>query len=930
MDNTISPVHTPSVPTNGAHPWNTLLPTAPHSTMGPIRHSPTETQLVGGSFGRVPEVPSTDLVTLVSPTARRPSIPDAYWDPPVSQAEKNGCQIMDGTTAYYPNPEIACPVMNEVGRGVYSSSYAAGTCQVSSTTPLSKHSNSSQKTPRQRKKDPYIPSYMDPAKGPEPCVVCGDSATGFHYRAMTCEGCKGFFRRSVQKKLVYTCKFNGRCSVADKQNRNSCQKCRFDRCLSGGMAQDLVLDEEKRLAKRRLIEANRARKRAESESALHGGQSSTSSAVPSSLGPSPSKQSYLESSPLRPHTGSRHVPVPSTGGMLHSASSAFDSYQPAISHIRQLGTPFGYPNEPVALMPNHQTQSHPSQSIMMASSHALHYQRPASYDPIALGQSAMPIQSTQRPPCQPIHRSNSHQPTETFMNNPTNSGIPEHLSPGHLSSLPRHPTIGVPSHNISASVENLEHGTRQIWGSMKHQPQERLDAPTVGVTGKHELQSGWLNSIPPSDNQNGDNQGAYVSMHINGMGGYPQHSLSTNDSPNVTHLSPIDATPKVNVMQMGDAFIHQHVSPSLSMNTADSSTPAGLTTQQSNPYLEPVKLETCAPGSSTAPWTEEDQTLVEVLEKAYNTIHSEFSETELQSMYTSSDGAATCKATTDFGFVNQLIKADSDGSGKLVVQSLVDAKVTGFLSKLDDVDQEDIKQARTFYSSAFSELSREIEPMITRLVTFANLIPGFSLLGVEDKIRLLHGCCLDLVTLRATHSFSLSAQAQGVVNECSNGERNGNVADGRTDCATSHVPVIINGNYPNLSTSDEKFAHLIRSVALKFSRLGVNGTEVSLMAAVLLMSPDRANLKDTEAVEKTQNVFMETFNRYVNHIRQNPKPTGTQQCWPRIIMALTELRSITMCTMELFLQNQSESKSAELPWYFRELFNGCEGRTKGE
>lgn len=79
---------------------------------------------------------------------------------------------------------------------------------------------------------------MDPANGPEPCVVCGDNATGFHYRAMTCEGCKGFFRRTVQKKLDYSCKFSGRCLVGDKQNRNSCQKCRFDRCLKGGMTVD--------------------------------------------------------------------------------------------------------------------------------------------------------------------------------------------------------------------------------------------------------------------------------------------------------------------------------------------------------------------------------------------------------------------------------------------------------------------------------------------------------------------------------------------------------------------------------------------------------------------------------------------------------------------------------------------------------------------
>jgi len=31
---------------------------------------------------------------------------------------------------------------------------------------------------------------MRPEDGPYPCVVCGDAATGHHYRAMTCEGCK--------------------------------------------------------------------------------------------------------------------------------------------------------------------------------------------------------------------------------------------------------------------------------------------------------------------------------------------------------------------------------------------------------------------------------------------------------------------------------------------------------------------------------------------------------------------------------------------------------------------------------------------------------------------------------------------------------------------------------------------------------------------
>ena len=29
---------------------------------------------------------------------------------------------------------------------------------------------------------------------PRNCAVCGDRATGYHFHAVTCEGCKGFFR----------------------------------------------------------------------------------------------------------------------------------------------------------------------------------------------------------------------------------------------------------------------------------------------------------------------------------------------------------------------------------------------------------------------------------------------------------------------------------------------------------------------------------------------------------------------------------------------------------------------------------------------------------------------------------------------------------------------------------------------------------------
>lgn len=38
------------------------------------------------------------------------------------------------------------------------------------------------------------------------CSICGDRATGKHYGAASCDGCKGFFRRSVRKNHLYACR----------------------------------------------------------------------------------------------------------------------------------------------------------------------------------------------------------------------------------------------------------------------------------------------------------------------------------------------------------------------------------------------------------------------------------------------------------------------------------------------------------------------------------------------------------------------------------------------------------------------------------------------------------------------------------------------------------------------------------------------------
>ena len=74
------------------------------------------------------------------------------------------------------------------------------------------------------------------------CAVCGDHAAGQHYGVRTCEGCKAFFKRTVQKNSKYVCFADKNCPM-DRRRRNKCQFCRFKKCLSEGMVKEVVRTE---------------------------------------------------------------------------------------------------------------------------------------------------------------------------------------------------------------------------------------------------------------------------------------------------------------------------------------------------------------------------------------------------------------------------------------------------------------------------------------------------------------------------------------------------------------------------------------------------------------------------------------------------------------------------------------------------------------
>ncbi|XP_037540577.1 hepatocyte nuclear factor 4-alpha isoform X1 [Nematolebias whitei] len=82
------------------------------------------------------------------------------------------------------------------------------------------------------------------------CAICGDRATGKHYGASSCDGCKGFFRRSVRKNHMYSCRFSRQC-IVDKDKRNQCRYCRLKKCFRAGMKKEAVQNERDRISTRR-------------------------------------------------------------------------------------------------------------------------------------------------------------------------------------------------------------------------------------------------------------------------------------------------------------------------------------------------------------------------------------------------------------------------------------------------------------------------------------------------------------------------------------------------------------------------------------------------------------------------------------------------------------------------------------------------------
>ncbi|XP_024864618.1 nuclear receptor subfamily 5, group A, member 5 isoform X2 [Kryptolebias marmoratus] len=159
----------------------------------------------------------------------------------------------------------------------------------------------------------------------ESCPVCGDKVSGYHYGLLTCESCKGFFKRSVQNNKHYTCAEQQSCPMNPSQ-RKRCPFCRFQKCLAVGMKREAVRADRMRGGRNKfgpLYRRDRQMKRQKANTDPYRIKMETTQ--------TPSPQSLND-----PHQKGSHASDPSSFNAFHLSNIMYPSDMGQLSEPMQL------------------------------------------------------------------------------------------------------------------------------------------------------------------------------------------------------------------------------------------------------------------------------------------------------------------------------------------------------------------------------------------------------------------------------------------------------------------------------------------------------------------------------------------------------------------------------------------------------------------
>lgn len=280
---------------------------------------------------------------------------------------------------------------------------------------------------------PFAPSSeQKPITLDEACPVCGDKVSGYHYGLLTCESCKGFFKRTVQNKKTYSCVDNQSCRI-DKTQRKRCPFCRFQKCLNVGMKLEAVRGDRMRGGRNKfgpMYKRDRALKQQQMRQrylypALPG--------IPAHL----HSQGQLMSSGVGPgvhsvHNGTPMLSLPSSvGGHAHNGTPLTPAHMNAAVTTLSSGSPPHHGGAGGGSSHNHIHPHHPHHPGLDSNVSNGHHHPSSEYHPHFPAHPSLPP-----PPAHPHAHPALPPTTSTTTTTPFHGAFPPHPPPPSLSHGP--------------------------------------------------------------------------------------------------------------------------------------------------------------------------------------------------------------------------------------------------------------------------------------------------------------------------------------------------------------------------------------------------------------------------------------------------------------------------------------------------------------
>ncbi|CAF3151989.1 unnamed protein product [Rotaria sp. Silwood2] len=171
---------------------------------------------------------------------------------------------------------------------------------------------------------------------------------------------------------------------------------------------------------------------------------------------------------------------------------------------------------------------------------------------------------------------------------------------------------------------------------------------------------------------------------------------------------------------------------------------------------------------------------------------------------------------------------------------------------------------------------------IQRLVLFARMLKDFDLFSEDDKVSLLKGSAIEIMVCSSntlfnpkTHTFTnyLSRDQRAVVD----------------DQVLPLDPLLI-------KLWGEDIFNRTRSFLISMCNLHVDEVTSTLLAPILLFSPDRLNINDLNLVKRLQEKYATILRKYMNW-RYGVEQT--ENIYPKLLLQIVNLRSLSLAHGEI-------------------------------